>query len=83
MRELRASDPIVEDGLASLGAAGLVSRGNDGTFGYTPASTHLDRLVQELARAYREKPLAVTNAIFSSPSDKLQTFANAFRLRKD
>ncbi len=31
---------------------------------------------------YRERPTAVTQALFAR-SDKLRTFADAFRLRKD
>ena len=83
VRELRASDGIVSEGLEALQAAGLVTPEGDGTFRYAPAAPHLDRLVQQLAQAYRERPTAVTNAIFASPSDRLQTFADAFRLRKD
>jgi hypothetical protein len=83
VQELRASDAIVSDGLASLQAAGLVSPEADGTFRYAPASPRLDLCVQQLAQVYRERPTAVTRAIFSSPNDKLQTFADAFRLKKD
>ena len=83
VRELRASDFVVEDGLASLRAAGLVSPDAPGTYRYLPASPELDRLVGQLEREYRQRPHAVTRAIFSGPNDTLQTFADAFRLKKD
>lgn len=83
VQELRASDAIVDDGLASLQAAGLVSPEAGGAFRYAPASSHLDRLVGQLAQFYRERPMAVTKAIFSNPNDKLQSFADAFKLKKD
>jgi hypothetical protein len=83
VRELRASDAVVSEGLASLHTAGLVTPDGDGTFRYAPASARLDRCVQQLAQAYRERPTTVTKAIFGSPNDRLQTFADAFRLKKD
>jgi DNA-binding IclR family transcriptional regulator len=83
VRELRASDAIVSEGLASLQAAGLVSPEADGTFRYAPASPRLDLCVQQLAQVYRDRPTAVTRAIFSRQNDGLQTFADAFRLKKD
>lgn len=83
VRELRASDSIVFDGIAALQAAGLVvSEGTDG-FRYKPASSVLDLLLQRLAQLYRERPMVVTRALFASPEQKLQTFADAFRLKKD
>jgi hypothetical protein len=81
--ELRASDSIVTEGLSLLQAAGLVSPEAEGRFRYAPASGALDHLVQQLAQLYRERPMAVTRAIFASPNEKLQTFADAFRLKKD
>ncbi len=83
VQELRASDGIVADGLTSLQIAGLVTPEPGGTFRYAPASSQLDRLVGQLAQLYRERPTTVTKAIFSGPNDKLQTFADAFKLKKD
>jgi hypothetical protein len=83
VQELRASDAIVNDGLAALQAGGLVTPESGGAFRYAPASSHLDRLVGQLAQLYRERPMTVTKAIFASPNDKLQTFADAFKLKKD
>lgn len=81
--ELRASDLVVSDGLAILQSSGLVSAERDGTFRYAPASPQIEQLVQRLDQLYRERPATVTRAIFSAPSDKLQVFADAFRLTKD
>jgi hypothetical protein len=69
--------------LASLQAVGLVAPEAGGAFRYSPASSQLDRLVGQLAQLYRERPMAVTKAIFANPNDKLQTFADAFKLKKD
>jgi hypothetical protein len=83
VRELRASDFVVEEGLASLQAAGLVGAEAESAYRYAPASIALDKLVQQLDRHYQERPQSVTNAIFSAPNDTLRTFADAFRLKKD
>ena len=83
VREMRASDLVISQGIAGLRQAGLIIAEADGVYRYAPASPELDRLVQQLERVYRERPSAVTRALFSAPSDKLTTFADAFRLKKD
>lgn len=83
VRELRASDAIVSDGVTALKNAGLIAPEGPDSVRYAPASTTFDHLVQQLAQLYRERPVMVTNAIFASPNQKLHTFAEAFRLKKD
>jgi hypothetical protein len=83
VRELRGSEHVVRQSLTSLLAAGLVSAEANEVFRYLPASSDLDRLVSETARAYRERPGTVRQAILSAPNEKLRTFADAFRLKKD
>lgn len=83
VRELRASDSIVSDGLAALQNAGLVSPDGHGSVRYAPASSTFDHLVQQLAQLYRERPVMVTNAIFAGPDRRIHSFAEAFRLKKD
>ena len=83
VRELRASDLVVSQGMEGLQQAGLIIGEAGGTYRYSPVTPDLDRLVQQLERVYRERPSAVTKALFSAPSDKLSAFADAFRLKKD
>jgi hypothetical protein len=83
VRELRASDVVISQGVASLQQAGLIVADPDASYRYAPASPELDRLVQQLERVYRESPSAVRRALFSAPADQLATFADAFRLKKD
>jgi hypothetical protein len=80
--ETRSSEIVVTDALAALVAAGLVEQA-DGGFVYAPKPSDLDYLVHQLETAYAERPTAVVKAIISAPSDKIQNFANAFRLKKD
>ncbi|NNM71740.1 hypothetical protein [Enterovirga aerilata] len=82
VRELRASASVVKDGLEALQKAGLVAADGNGGWRYAPASATFDRLTEELEALYRERPTAVTQALFAR-TDKLRSFADAFRLRKD
>jgi hypothetical protein len=43
----------------------------------------LDDLLGELARHYQERRVAVITEIYSNPVKKVQTFADAFRLRRE
>lgn len=79
-RELRASPLIVERGLLTFGAAGLISEEPDGAR-YAPASDRLDALVREIAAVYAKLPQAVSNEIYAADS-KIQDFADAFKFRK-
>jgi hypothetical protein len=83
VRELRASDLVVSQGVAQLQLAGLITADGEASYRYAPASPNLDGLVARLERVYRERPSAITRALFSAPDDKLTTFADAFRLKKD
>jgi DNA-binding IclR family transcriptional regulator len=82
IRELRSSRSVVAEILATFLQAGLVTE-EGGMFRYAPASTELDRVVGELERVYTERPTAVVKAIMAAPSEKLQIFADAFRIKKD
>ena len=57
-----------------------MARGPEG-FAYAPASVGLDVLAGRLIAAYRERPVAVVNAIVSSRPDSLKNFADAFKFK--
>jgi hypothetical protein len=82
VRELRASGPLVADNLAIFESIGLVLP-QDGGYRYAPASPVLADLSEQLETLYRQKPVSVINAIAGSARDRLQTLANAFKLRGD
>lgn len=50
---------------------------------YSPGTGELDHTVSELAKAYKERRVTVIGLIFSSPSDKIRTFADAFKIKRD
>jgi DNA-binding HxlR family transcriptional regulator len=50
---------------------------------YQPANADFDRLLGELAAIYQDRRVAVITQIYSRPQKKIQTFADAFRLRRE
>lgn len=83
VRDLRASPAVIAAGLATLQKAALIAKEANGEFCYKPATARLEELVGAVERAYTEFPLAVTEAIFAAPNDRIRVFAEAFRLRKE
>jgi hypothetical protein len=76
--------------MASLLLADMARRGLARTesqsaarFAYRPHDSETDRIVSELASLYQERRVAVISLIYSKPLNKVQTFADAFRLRKE
>ena len=82
VRALRSSDSLIDTCLEQLQQAGLVIRDDAGGWRYGPAAPALDQLTAELESAYAERPVAVINAIMTTPSDRLKSFADAFRFPK-
>ena len=83
VRELRANTEVVTQGLEALTTAGFVAVDSDQGYRLEPASPDMDDMARALADLYKRKPRAVMRAIFSAPKDRIQTFADAFRMRKD
>jgi hypothetical protein len=83
VRELRASVPIVGDALDALQKAGLVARNANEQYQYWPIAPELDQRVDEVAVAYANSPVAVTEAILLAPHRGMRIFADAFKLKKD
>lgn len=79
---LRANARVVTEGLAALEAAGLVGLDDVGLYRYQPASPALTATVRHVIDLYNRKPLAVVRTILTSPTEKIQIFADAFRFRK-
>ena len=71
--------------LANLQACGLlaVSESAATRYQYWPSSPELDRVVGKLAELYRDRRVSVITVLYSEPVNKVQTFADAFKLRKD
>jgi hypothetical protein len=83
VREMRASEFVVREGLTTLQASGLVGADDECAYRYGPAVVELNAVVEQLDALYRERPFSVMQMIFSAPADKLQILAEAFKLKKD
>lgn len=82
VRQLRASIQAIGEGLAMLRDAGLVAATDTGEHVYRPASPELGELVDSLVQLYAQKPITVLRTIFTSPTDKIRSFADAFIFRR-
>ncbi len=79
--ELRGTLKMVEEILPGLKRWSLVSE-HDGSWRYA-ADNALDGTVAELMQIYAERPVTVIAEIALSPNEKLHTFIDAFRVKKD
>ncbi len=92
-QELRIDPAWTAAQLRTFAARGLLSGGEaDGApFWYDPPGPELRQAVSDLARAYADRRVTVIGLIFAKPAaqpveppaDKLRSFADAFRIRKD
>lgn len=83
--EVRGSATSVAARLEDLVTSGLVSREGDaaaGRYRYAPNSAALRAATVSLAEMYRTKPVSLVKAIYARPSAAVQSFADAFRVRK-
>jgi hypothetical protein len=81
VKELRGSAALVETNLAVFERAGVVAREADGRARFAPAVPVLGALCDEIEALYRERPVAMINAIASRSA--LKDLADAFKIRKD
>jgi hypothetical protein len=50
---------------------------------YAPKSPQTDAAIARLEQPYADRRVSVISLIFSKPTDKLRSFADAFRVRKE
>jgi hypothetical protein len=71
--------------LARLDADGFVTAVGEDVplYRYQPATAQLKEMVDSLAEFYGKHLVPITNLIHSKPKNRVQEFADAFRIRKD
>lgn len=79
--ELRSTPALIDRCIKDLNDARLLEC-DAASCRYAPASPELDALCERLERAYAERPIAVINAIVQSPTERRQSFADAFKFTK-
>ena len=84
-RALYAGATLLADELADWCTRGLLDEAPDkpGAYRYVPRSPELAAIVERTEDAYKNRRVSVITAIYSKPIDKLRTFADAFRIRKE
>ncbi|HSO00078.1 MAG TPA: hypothetical protein VLS89_17415 [Candidatus Nanopelagicales bacterium] len=84
-REIGSSMMSIRDRLASLAARRLVAaREQDDELWYRYApEPEIRRVVDDLAKAYKERRLTIIDLIYAKPAPSdIETFSDAFRIRK-
>lgn len=82
-RRIQSSEKSVAESFAAFCKSELLISETGGVYRFAPKLPELARTVAELATAYRERRVKVIETIYGKPSDPLQDFADAFRLRKE
>jgi hypothetical protein len=83
---LYTSSEMAGTQLADLSARGLLRYQSDEVpprYQYHPQNPGLEQLVSQLDEVYQQRRVSVITMIYSKPVDKVRTFADSFRLRKD
>lgn len=68
--------------LENFQARGLVSAGADRRARFAPASDDLKMYTEMLSLAYRQRPVTLIRMIYALRDTRIQTFADAFKLRR-
>jgi hypothetical protein len=82
-RELRIDPASAANRMSDLSEHGLLALKTDTFYRYYPRTRELDQAVRYLADSYSNHRYTIINLIFSKPIDKIRTFSNAFKIRKD
>ncbi len=84
-QQLRIDPAWVDVQLSTMAAGGLVvaTGGSPAQFRYEPRIPELGQTVDELSQTYADRRVTVIGLIFAKPTDKIRSFADAFRIRKE
>lgn len=82
---IRSSESSIAQRLEAFTTQGFLAqeKGPPQTYRFAPQADDLRAGVEATAAAYRTWRIRVVEAIFAPPSDPVQSFADAFKLRKD
>ncbi|MDZ4779106.1 MAG: hypothetical protein SGJ19_02505 [Planctomycetia bacterium] len=82
---LQASRDMMHTPLRELAGRGLLrpDDANPSAYCYAPVDETLQAKVDAVAELYRVRRAAMVSLIYSQPVDRMQSFADAFKLRKE
>jgi hypothetical protein len=75
------NEKSVEQSLGKLCAHDLIHRAYEGAFQFK-TSPETEKILEELARLYKEKPTRILYALYGAQRPELEAFTQAFRVRK-
>ena len=81
VRETRLDRAVVAPVLEAMARTGMLERDGD-LYRYAPSAATAGA-VDELAHMYHTRPVTLVRAIYDRPKRAVQSFADAFRLRKE
>lgn len=81
--QIRKPETLVAACLDALVAAGLAARLSNGEYRYAPHDPALDGTAEDVVRLYNERPVTLVRLLYERPPTAVNTFADAFRLRKE
>lgn len=79
---LYLSPAEVKDLMDEMVNHGLISKGNS-SYRYDPCTVRIKEMIERVLDVYSRSLLPVTHLIHSKSKDRLQEFADAFKVRKD
>jgi len=82
MRPSAITESAMRDYLQLFTSCRLVDRGPDNLYRYGTPSPDSTRVVEALAKAYNERPVSLVRMIYYLKDNKIQSFAEAFKIRK-
>lgn len=80
---MRKPEQLVEMCLESLAGAGLAAQLSDRTYRYAALEGTLDRTADSVVRLYNERPVTLVRLLYERPPTAVNTFADAFKLRRE
>jgi hypothetical protein len=83
LHRIQSSANSVAGCLEEFRLAGLLTKDAEEHYRFAPGEKDFVERVPMLAKTYRERRVSVIECIYAKPSDPIQDFANAFRLRKE
>lgn len=83
VERMRASELVVEQGIASLVAAGIATLDREGRLQFRPVSGDTETCARRASEFYQRFPGRARRLMIARQAPGLNAFADAFRLRKD
>lgn len=81
-QELRSNSTYAHNLLQQLVRTGLAVQTSGSQYALNPDLEVELKMIEELDRRYQTRRLSLIAMIYESPTDKIKTFADAFKIRK-